>query len=197
MYPFLQKKIITFIENNITFLIPFYQSYLHDVNTVLDIGCGSGLQDLCLKKAFPTLTITGLDVGDYRYPIAKNNKFVLYAGDTMPFRQNQFDVSMIFLVLHHTKDPKRVVKESARVTKKNIIILEEVFHNPVGSLLLQVYDVIINFCIYGERISWPHFHTEIEWKNLFKEVGITKYKQVNLPSVWWRPAQRILYILEK
>jgi ubiquinone/menaquinone biosynthesis C-methylase UbiE len=88
---------------------------------VLEIGCGGGKFIRSLKKLRPELKIFGCDI--YLNIIRENIKYgdgLKYSiadGMSLPFRNNSFDVVLIFDVLEHLSDVSMAVKEVNRVLK--------------------------------------------------------------------------------
>jgi ubiquinone/menaquinone biosynthesis C-methylase UbiE len=99
------------------------------VESVLDIGSGTGRAIAHVKQHRPMLRVKGVepvrelrDIG-YRNGISPED---LVAGDALalPFEDGAFDLVCEFGVLHHVQTPARVVGEMLRVAKKAVFIAD-------------------------------------------------------------------------
>ena len=94
----------------------------------MDFGCGTGTLSLMVKKQFPLVAITGLDVDDDVLSIAEAKAeqghldiyLTKYDGEHIPFRDHQqFDMIISSLAFHHiptaTKGP--LLKQLYDITK--------------------------------------------------------------------------------
>ena len=161
--------------------------YLKKDELILDIGPAS-----C------TVTEALIDQGLRVFPLDVENFSIvdkvlptLYDGDRMPFRDNQFDTSLILFVLHHTPDPAKVLAEAKRVSKK-IIILEDIVTSPAHKSLTAVLDSLMNLEFYDQ----PHTNkSDKEWRAVFENLGLKLLAQEYMSStIIMRHA---LYFLEK
>ena len=114
----------TFAEQRLAFVrraIP-----LHEVQNMLDVGCGSGFSSLyyCPHVA----EVWGTDYSDEL--LARNQlpaeRLVHADAGHLPFADNSFDLVM----LHHVQEPQRVVTEMARVARKFVVLFEPNRYNP-------------------------------------------------------------------
>lgn len=155
---------------------------------IIDIGTGSGQYSLMLKNAGHT--ITSVDIKD-----RTNTKFItpiLYDGKKLPFEDNSFDVSLLITVLHHCPDPDIVFKEALRVSKKRIVILEDVYSNHLMKYLTWGMDRLVNLEFFGH----PHTNkSEEEWENLFEANGLTIIHKQKLKVLFI--FSQVLYVLDK
>ncbi len=110
--------------------------------------------------------VTALDIKDLTY--TDKIKPVLYDGRTIPFADNQFDISLLLTVLQHVSDPINLLEESARVSKK-IIIIEDVYNSIFQQYLTYIVDSLVNFEIFGH----PHTNmTDKQWRDQFDKLGL-------------------------
>lgn len=101
-----------------------YKDFIPNGGEILDIGTGTGLAASFLKKKNLCLKITGLDIRKHAdYP--QDILLKIYDGARAPFMDKEFDVSLLFYTLHHAISLQNLLAESARVTRKNIVIIEE------------------------------------------------------------------------
>jgi len=87
---------------------------------LLDVGSGKGA--FCGELARAGYEVVGVDPSAAATSIAKTHvnphgKFVLGAGEALPFPPGQFDRAVSVCVLEHTQDDARVLAEVARVLK--------------------------------------------------------------------------------
>lgn len=161
--------------------------YLNKGDLILDIGPASCTVTEALiqqgLKVFP-LDVENFSIVDTVLP-------TLYDGDRMPFKDDQFDASLILFVLHHTPDPVKVLAEAKRVSKK-IIILEDIVTSPAHKSLTAALDSLMNLEFYNQ----PHTNkSDDEWRSIFDNLGLKLLAQEYKSSaVVMRHA---LYFLEK
>jgi ubiquinone/menaquinone biosynthesis C-methylase UbiE len=103
------------------------QAELKPDHSVLDIGCGTGTLAILIKKAHPTIAVTGLDP-DPR-ALARAARKVGRAGvavtfdrgfaDAMPYPDGAFDRVFSSMMFHHVpkRDKTNVLAEVRRVLK--------------------------------------------------------------------------------
>ena len=109
----------------------------------------------------------------------------------MPFKDNSFDCSIILTVPHHTEYQKDIILDSMGVTKKRIIVLEDIYTNIIEKIIINVVDSIINL-----ELRHPHLNrANPEWRIFFKAHGL-KIITVRFPRRYlvFKP---VLYELEK
>jgi SAM-dependent methyltransferase len=98
-----------------------------DVGSVLDVGSGTGRAVLHLKTRHPGLRVLGVEpVRELREAGFARGlteaDLVEGDGNRLPFPDDSFDVTCAFGVLHHVRDPKHVVREMLRVSRKGVFI---------------------------------------------------------------------------
>lgn len=88
---------------------------LHGYEEVLDFGIGTATLSLMLKKAFPELDVTGIDVDKKVLYIAQKKttrtgiRLKYYKGGALPFQDRHFDCVVSSLVMHHLTDSQKQV----------------------------------------------------------------------------------------
>lgn len=132
---------------------------------VLDIGGGWGFYVDPLQR-LRGCQVTVLDVvkpGFHKAPV------VTYAGDQMPFADKSFDVSMLITVLHHVKSPEDLLAEAKRVTRRFVIVVEDLYQHWAGRLWTILRDSFFNLEFVGHPCQ---FKQKKEWFESFKRLGL-------------------------
>jgi ubiquinone/menaquinone biosynthesis C-methylase UbiE len=99
---------------------------LNDVQTILDVGTGSGL----FAEAFAGkgMQVTGLDVNPEMLPAASayvpSGTFQEGAAEKLPFPVRSFDLVFMGLLLHETDDMLAALREAHRVALQRLAVLE-------------------------------------------------------------------------
>jgi SAM-dependent methyltransferase len=172
-----------------------YQPHLIQATSLLDIGVGTGLALQHVMQQNPHLSCTGVDIRDLRLPDV-SVPLEVYGGHSLPFVTNQFDVSLIFYVLHHCQDPWHLLDEAARVTRQKLIIIEE-FHHPgadVTSLGLTERESHRALGIPPDLPYRPF--DKIEFEGVLRERNLIKLEEQLLPSKTTRPVKKYLYVVQ-
>jgi len=132
--------------------------------TVLEVGCGNGALTLLLRQE--NHIVTPLDIADLSlFPSVRP---LVYDGTAFPFSDRQFHTCQLITMLHHTPDPDHLIREAMRVADR-IIIMEDIFTNPVQKRLTFLADSVVNAEFYGH----PHTNrTDAEWRATFQKLGL-------------------------
>ncbi len=127
--------------------LPLYiQVGLKDAQRILDVGCGSGFvtRDIVRLTKGHVIALDGSDslIHVARQILKNQSKITLCIGDaeTLPFRDNSFDLVTCNLLLMWVDNPQKVVNEMARVVYPNGIVLASLEPD------------------YGGKIHWPENH---------------------------------------
>jgi len=138
-------------------------------HSVLDIGCGDGLIDALILQRRGDLTITGADVllrARTHVPMA------VFDGERLPFADCSVDSVMFCDVLHHAKDPVRLLREGARVARDCVLIKDHIADGLLATSTLRLMDYIGNSA-YGVALPYNYF-TRAQWDEAFRSVGLTQ-----------------------
>ena len=175
--------------------LALYSKFLRKENTILDIGCGDGFPAFVIKQTFPNITCLEKKAEtvkkEYDHTVIEAN------AEKIPFGENDFDVSLLFYVLHHSDNPKHVLKEAARVTSKHIIIVEEFYKSSLNRALMVAYDIIINLALYPDEKLVPNFLKEEQLSQFAGEFGLHLVKEHTYKRKWYRPPHKKLLVFEK
>lgn len=165
-----------------------YKKLITRKERILDVG--SGTCNVALLMQNEGYNITPLDVADLSF--TPRMKPILYDGEHMPFKNNEFSTALILTVLHHVPAAQQetVLKESARVAKR-IIIIEDVHSSYLHKLVTMFMDSMFNL----EFIGHPHSNkSDDEWRAVFEKLGwkLTKVQAMQSFGV----LRHRMYVLE-
>ena len=133
-------------------------------SSLLDYGCGNMVLTRHLTKN-TNMNIVGIDMVDNNLT---DLPLLNYEGGKLPFEDNSFDASLAVFVLHHCLDVAASLKELIRVTRKKIIIIEEVYTNFFEKFILYSHDWIGNH-LESWTVNIPlNFLPFSQWKEVFK-----------------------------
>ncbi len=171
-----------------------YQPHLAQARSVLDIGVGPGLALRHVMRHNPHLTFAGVDVQDIRLPEV-NVPLQLYDGHTLPFTENQFDISLLFYVLHHCRDPHRLLDEAVRVTCHKLIVIEEFNRPGVDETSLDLTERQSHRAL-GIPPDLPYqLFGKAEFETMLQKRNLIRLEKQPLPSQTTRPVQKYLYVM--
>ena len=149
----------------------------------LSVGCGDGSMESMINKG-----IVGVEILKYQNP---KIPIKIYDGRRLPFEKNSFDTVLIAYVFHHTKNEEQIVgllKESIRIAKEKVVILEQVYKNQFQLDLLRFFDWITNKP-FGVQTSF-NFFTVSRWERVFRDLKV-KFKSFNVR----RPFLSIIFVI--
>ncbi len=103
-------------------VIPFF-----DIQSVLDVGAGTGRALLYLNERCPQVRVTGIEpveaLREQGYAKGLTREQLIDGNaNALNFPNGSFDLVTEFAVLHHVPEPSRVVAEMLRVAKIGIFI---------------------------------------------------------------------------
>lgn len=172
-------------------IIPKVINFVDEGDTVLDIGCGTGvISGLIRDKKHTKSTLVDVQYNTMCefYPV------MIYDGKKLPFKKNAFKKSLLITVLHHCSDAASVLKEAARVTEDKIIIVEDIFDNFLGRAITFIGDCLVNWEIHSPFIN----HSKANWLKIFrtKNFKVVHTEQLNLRCIGF-PFKLGIFVLEK
>lgn len=137
--------------------------------SILDLGCGSGLFAKALQQLPNVSLVCGVDVIDY---CKTDIPFKQYSeGSTIPCEDNSFDITFIVEVLHHSDNAIHLLTEARRVTKKSIIVFEDVVTSKLRLRFMRMFDILMNM---RHGVNTPlNFRAEDEWLKIFSQLQLT------------------------
>lgn len=158
---YIQQRRIEVLAGHLKPLIPPNSS-------VLDVGCGDGRLLYRIKQERMDLSFRGIDV-----LVRKGNLIPVqyFDGENLPAETASVDVVMFIDVLHHSNDPVSLLREAARVARKNIIIKDHLVDGLLAEPTLRFMDRIGN-ARYG--VALPGNYWELnQWKSTFETLEMT------------------------
>lgn len=131
---------------------------------MLDVGAGDGQIARLVASQAPGSTVRGIDI------MTRPTSHIpvdVFDGVTIPHPDNSFDVVSFVDVLHHTGDPRILLKEAARVARKAVILKDHFAENTLDHLTLRFMDWVGNAphgvvlpYNYGSRAAWNAWFAE-------------------------------------
>ncbi|MFV0495515.1 class I SAM-dependent methyltransferase [Mycobacterium sp.] len=114
--------------------------YVGKGESVLDVGCGTGRFSAYLREMYGVAP-TGIDVLDSRLAEVadidfEELDFEEFDGTSIPFPDNSFDHVVVNEVLHHSRDPVRLIAECARVGRRHVMVFAAVPDGFLGKVAL-------------------------------------------------------------
>jgi ubiquinone/menaquinone biosynthesis C-methylase UbiE len=167
--------------------------FVRSNETVLDCGCGSMLVSEILQQRYGVKAF-GADVIRLNH---NNHHFCLCSGEHLAFPSATFDAVFLIFTLHHITNPIQALEEGLRVTKKKLIVLEDVYQNQREFQLLKMLDWYGNIMISKDMPFPYNFKTEDEWKTIFQRLDTKLIAVESIRPTPWRPSRHRLFVLEK
>ena len=152
----------------------FIRRYLPRVRkplTVLDLGAAEGYVG-ALIQADEHADVVLADVVDMN---RTDLRHVTLRGRHLPWQDDEFDVVVMYFVLHHADDQDQLFREALRVAADRVIVVESVFSGSRDRHVLEVLDRLANRLRSGRRMTPEegriHFRTVPEWRSFFLRHG--------------------------
>ena len=160
---------------------------------ILDIGCGNGMMAFQIKSGTKA-DVIGIDVADHRIVGIPFKKF---DGKHIPFRDKRFDASLLLYVLHHIRNQDTILKEAKRVTRKRVIVCEDMVENWISRIFTGMHIQI--FSIFYGASKENRFRSRKGWEEYFKKLGFRiaarQYIRYGLLGFIY-PVKRMRFVLE-
>jgi len=129
--------------------------------SLLDVGCGDGKLARSLQGQRPDLRIEGVEV-----QLRKQTAIpvIAFDGTTLSFGDAHFDGVMLIDVLHHTPDPRLLLREAVRVSRRWLVLKDHLLEGPCAGLRLRFMDYVGNA---RHAVALPyHYLSRMEWNEL-------------------------------
>lgn len=168
---------------------------LGGMNTVLDFGCGNMQISKCIHDQLNgEIKLTGSDIIDYNIT---DFDFFLSLEDKIPLKDNSFDCVIAVFTLHHTSDPRKMLKECIRVAKKKVILVEDVYHNKSGEIMTKCTDWLFNNLVPSSMDIPFNFLSSREWKEEFRKNNVYLENEKRIHPVPLIPIKNVMFNLKK
>jgi len=143
---------------------------------ILDLGCGSGIWvDYFTRRGYKA---TGVDFVQEFISQAKKKyqgNFTTGGAEKLPFPAGSFDTVLMFSVLEHIDDQKKVLQEAKRVGKRLILIVPQ-----------KTPDVLVKRgLVFKHHLDRTHkrVYTKQEIKKVLGEAGFKVRKIIELEKL--------------
>jgi SAM-dependent methyltransferase len=127
-------------------------------------------------------------------PAVQAAPVIVYPGDKVPFQSRSWDVVSMITMLHHVPDPAALVREAVRVSKRYVLLVEDL-DAWGGRFWTVLRDQIFNLEFLGHP---KQFRSQDEWTSFFESLGL---KLVRFERVRTRllglPIDNGFYLFEK
>lgn len=160
---------------------------------ILDFGAGNMYMAQVMVEQMPAITITAIDViedQNLNQELLKNPRlnFQVCEVGKLPFDDDAFDIVVASAVMHHTPDPDFYLKELKRVLKVggSILLIEEMYHNPIDKLYIMAEDWVLNNLKEGVPVPL-NFRSYKYYNQLFKQLDLSvNYESFIRPGFPWK-----------
>jgi SAM-dependent methyltransferase len=172
--------------------------------TVLDLGCGTGQSSIAMARAYPTITVRGIDLDENSIAEARSAAATGEIADRVTFAladagtvSGQYDLVTIFEALHDMGDPVGVLKNARSLLAPggSVFIgderVEDEFTAPAGEIERLQYAFSVLHCLPATRAEKPviangtilRAPTLLAWA---REAGFETPEVLEIPHDFWR-----------
>lgn len=145
-----------------------------EINSILDVGTGSGDFIEVLQDVFPKVQIMGVDPdieslqeAIRKYPEVSFNEM---SAENLEFADNSFDLASISMALHHLPDIQSSLKEIQRIVKPGgWIIVNELFSDNLNPAQ-EVHKIFHHFRSKIDRLSGVNHQETFEKEQILHMV---------------------------
>jgi ubiquinone/menaquinone biosynthesis C-methylase UbiE len=161
------------------------------VGSILDFGSGLGHIGLMVSE-YTGNPVVYVDVRQYpsTHPDIHITKF---DGKVLPYDDGEFNLIMANFVLHHVPSPRNSLREIKRVSRRFIVIAEDLVKSRKEIRLEIIKDTIANFFIPHMTLQYK---LESDWESLFSELGLSINKKIFFEDRYIFKFKHIAWLLE-
>lgn len=168
-------------ENAYKLSIEKVKKILEPQQNVLEIGCGTGI--ITLEIADLVKKITAIDISLNMIDVAKgkaektnvtNIEFKVADGYELPYKDEEFDVILLFNVLYIIKEPEKQLKEAYRLLKKGgyLVTATDCYGEPVP-LKIKIKLILQNILNKTGILPYLKNYKKDELRRLLENNGFT------------------------
>ncbi|MFW9904842.1 MAG: class I SAM-dependent methyltransferase [Candidatus Thorarchaeota archaeon] len=162
------EPIRNFRANKILNSVKFF---INPGELILSVGDGDGYVSMRMQEKTGA-KIQGLDILHFKKYRVREIPLVVYDGKEIPFADQSFDISAGVFLLHHCQNFEFTLQEMIRVSKRKLILFEDVFNNQLELTFLRFFDTIENRTFSTEMPIPYNFQTLLQWKKTFKKFNL-------------------------
>ena len=136
-------------------------------SSVLDVGCGDGSLAKLIGDRRPDVQMRGIDVlvrDQTAIPVEP------FDGYHIPAADGAYDVVMFVDVLHHTDDPRVLLREARRVACRNILLKDHTRDGLLAGPTLRFMDGVGN-ARFGVALPYNYW-SRAQWQLAFRELNV-------------------------
>ena len=140
--------------------------FIKPTDRVLDVGAGDCRLAVRLQKEIGC-EVVPVDVEDFN---ETELPLTLFDGKRLPFPDDSFDVVLLIFVLHHAEDVLPVLEEARRVSRKAVVVFEDVSSSFWDRKMFRVFH---RWLAWSEKISYPFREWRpSQWTQLAVSLGM-------------------------
>ncbi|HLJ16159.1 MAG TPA: class I SAM-dependent methyltransferase [Bryobacteraceae bacterium] len=147
-------------------LVRLISPHLVSGDRVVDVGCGYGNLGKALMD-HSSVVVTGLE--RVKRPGA-SIPVEEYSGRTLPLADLSVDVAILADVLHHDDDPKALLAECLRISRRLVVIKDHILSGPLAHARVSLLDWAANVP-YGVKCTYS-YNTPEQWRHWISELGV-------------------------
>jgi SAM-dependent methyltransferase len=134
---------------------------------VLDVGSGDGKLAAELQRLRPDCRFEGIDV------LVREGTAIpvrYFDGQTIPAADKSVDAVLLVDVLHHAADAQKLLRESARVARRCVIVKDHVREGIGAEPTLRLMDWVGN-AHHGVRLPYNYW-SPAQWEAALAQAGL-------------------------